>query len=382
VPASFPDPIYWTAWNGQQYVLFDNYGSPQITQPAMTVDQAGFGRLQAPYAEEIILAYEAQLAPQASLELSYIHKSTHDLIEDTCIGNAWAYGQGELPSLDDPSTWTTGDECGRWLLTNWEGVFERKYKGYIASFEARKSWGQVVASYTYSDSYGNHETALDWAYASGDANWFPLNFYNIDGTLTANRDHRIKLNGYLLLPHRWTIGYHGVWSSPGHQTLWSTCSAFMDAPFRRSTADQMAALGIDPATMAYCTTPDGVDLGRYGINHSPRGALEMKSVWQLDLQLSKGFRIGGTELEGILTVYNLFGQEWDESFNSTAFLQETSQDPATGEISGLVYQDDDPSAPYYDAYYGADGSPVLVPIGAARTWWDPRRYEIGIRLEF
>ena len=105
----------------------------------------------------------------------------------------------------------------------------------------------------------------------------------------------------------------------------------------------MTALGIDPATMEYCTSPDGVDLGGYSINHSPRGSLEMKSVWQLDVQVSKGFRVGGAvDLEAILTVYNLFGHEWDETFNSTAFLQETAEDPLTGEISGLVYQNDDP----------------------------------------
>ena len=334
VPAGFGDPIFWTAWNGQRYVLFDNYGSPEITQPAETVDQAGLGRLRAPYAEEVILAYEAQLARQTSIELSYVHKSNHDLIEDTCNGNAWAYGQGEPPSLDDPSTWTSGAQCDHWLLTNWEGVFERKYEGYIASFQARRSWGQLVASYTHSDSYGNHESPSAWSYAYGEADWFPLNFYNIDGTLTANRDHRIKLNGYLLLPHRWTIGYHGLWSSPGHQTLWSSCSAFMDAPLRRSTADQMEALGIDPATMAYCTSPDGVDLGGYGINHSPRGALEMKSVWQLDVQVSKGFKVGGAELEAIVSIYNLFGQEWDEFFNSQAFLQETSRIPRPARSAG------------------------------------------------
>jgi hypothetical protein len=135
--------------------------------------------------------------------------------------------------------------------------------------------------------------------------------------------------------------------------------------------------------MAYCSTLDGYSFGTaYDINHTPRGSYETKSEWQLDLQVTKGFKVAGMELEGILTVYNLFGQEWDASFNSTAFRQETEQDPVTGEINALVYQDDDPSAPYYDEYYGADNSPVLVPIGAPRTWYDPRRYEIGIRIEF
>ena len=382
VPGSFPDPIYWTAWNGQEYVLFDNYGSPTIYDPAQTLDQAGLGHLEAPYAEEIIVAYETQLSSQTSIELTYVNKSTHDLIEDTCIGNTWAYGEGEFPDLDDPATWTVGSQCDSYLLSNWEGIFHRKYEGYIASFEARKSWGHFVFSYTYADSYGNHETDASWSYARGDGDWFPVNFYNLDGKLSDNRDHRVKLNGYLLLPKRWTIGYDGFWSSPGYQSVTSSCTSFKNAPARRSTADQMAELGIDPATLAYCTSPDGVDLGSYTIYHSPRGSLETKSVWQLDLQVSKAFKIGGAELEGIATVYNLFGQEWDASFNSTAFRQETEQDPVTGEINALVYQDDDPSAPYYDEYYGADNSPVLVPIGAPRTWYDPRRYEIGIRIEF
>ena len=372
----------WTAWNGQEYVLIDNYGAPTIYDPAQTLDQAGYGHLQAPYAEEIIIAYETQLAPQTSIELTYVNKSTHDIIEDTCIGNTWAYGQGEFPDIENRDTWTTIPQCASYLLTNWEGIFERKYEGYIASFEARKSWGQLVASYTYSDSYGNNETAADYSYAMGDADWFPVNFYNLDGKLSDQRDHRIKVNGYFTLPYRFTIGYDGFWSSAGHQSITSSCTSFRNAPNRRSTADQMAELGIDPATVDYCTSPDGADLGSYTIYHFPRGSLETKSVWQLDIQVTKGFQIGGGELEAILTIENLFGNEWDASFNSTVFRQETEQNEVTGEVTGLVYQDDDPTAPYYDEYYGADGSPVLVPIGDPRTWYDPRRYELGVRFEF
>jgi hypothetical protein len=98
--------------------------------------------------------------------------------------------------------------------------------------------------------------------------------------------------------------------------------------------------------------------------------------------VTKGFQIAGMELEGILTVYNLFGQEWDSTFNSTAFRQDTEPDPETGFPISLVYQDDDPNLPYYDEYYGEDSSPVLVPIGAADSYYDPRRYEIGVRIEF
>jgi len=382
LPASLQALAFdWTGWDGRTTTVINNRGET-LSSPARTLTESGLGELMAPYSDQFILAYEMQLAPQVAMEVTYVNKESGDLIEDTCIGNTWAYGEGEFPDLDDPATWTVGSQCDSYLLSNWEGIFHRKYEGYIASFEARKSWGHFVFSYTYADSYGNHETDASWSYARGDGDWFPVNFYNLDGKLSDNRDHRVKLNGYLLLPKRWTIGYDGFWSSPGYQSITSSCTSFKNAPSRRSTADQMAELGIDPATLAYCTSPDGVDLGSYTIYHSPRGSLETKSVWQLDLQVSKAFKIGGAELEGIATVYNLFGQEWDASFNSTAFRQETEQDPVTGEINALVYQDDDPSAPYYDEYYGADSSPVLVPIGAPRTWYDPRRYEIGIRIEF
>ena len=381
LPASLQALAFdWTGWDGRTTTVIDNRGET-LSSPARTLTESGLGELKAPYSEQLILAYETQVAPQVALEVTYVDKSSKDLIEDTCIGNTWAYGQGEFPSLDDPSTWTTASTCGDWLIVNMP-TYERTYQAGIVKFEARKSWGQVVASYTYSESKGNNESGPRH-YAYGDGDFFPVNFYNHYGWLTDQRDHRVKLNGYFLLPYRFTIGYDGFWSSPGYQTITSTCSAFVAAPGRRSTADQMTALGIDPETVAYCGVPGTTAmLATYDVYHTPRGAVETKGVWQLDIQVTKGFQVGGMELEGILTVYNLFGQEWDEAFNSTAFRQATETDPETGRSTALVYQDDDPSAPYYDEYYGADRSPVLVPIGQPTSYWDPRRYEIGVRLEF
>ncbi len=381
LPASLQALAFdWIGWDGRTTTVINNRGET-LSSPALTLTESGLGELMAPYSDQFILAYETQIAPQIALEVTYVDKESGDLIEDTCIGNSWAYGQGEFPSLDDPSTWTLSANCGDWLIVNMP-VYERTYQAGILKLEARKSWGQVVASYTYSESKGNNESGPRH-YAYGDGDYFPVNFYNMDGWLSDQRDHRLKLNGYFVLPYRFTIGYDAFWSSPGYQTITSTCSAFTAAPGRRSTADQMTELGIDPATMAYCTTPDGFNFGaNYTINHTPRGAVETKGVWQLDLQVTKGFKVGNMEVEGILTVYNLFDQEWDESFNATAFRQDTETDPETGFATGLVYQDDDSSAPYYDEYYGADSSPVLVPIGAPTSYWDPRRYELGVRFEF
>jgi hypothetical protein len=318
------------------------------------------------------VAYETQIATDSSVELSYVYKRSEDLIEDTCSGNAWAWGAAPYPSLDDPSSWTTGDDCDHWLFVNMPRA-ERRYDAWILRGETRQGWGHILASYTYSDARGtNYSGPQNYAYGEGD--FFPVKFYNWAGKMPDHRRHRLKLNGYFLLPKLFTIGVNGFWSSEGHQTVASSCEAFINAT-SRSELDQMESLAIDPATMSYCTVPDVPTI--YWIAHWPRGSLQTKSVWQLDVQLSKAWRIGAVDLEAIVTIYNLFDHEWDRSFNFLAFLQDTDQDGI-----GLIYQDDDPDAPYYDTYYGADGSPVLVPIGAAESYWDPRRYEIGLRIEF
>ena len=389
LPGSLQDLAFeWTNWDGQEYTLIGDR-TETLSTGAATLDTAGLGELQAPYVDELILAYEWQVAPQMSLEFTYVNKEGGDLIEDTCIGNTWAYGDGPPPSLDDPTTWTLSADCNAntsptgntWLIVNMP-VYERTYEAAIVKFEARKSWGNLIVSYTHAESQGNNESGpRHYAYGAGD--YYPINFYNHYGYLTDNRDHRIKVNGFFTLPHRWTIGFDTFWSSPGYDTITSSCQAFQDAPGKRSTTDQMNSLGIDPATLAYCQTPDGFAFGsNYDIFHTPRGEYQTKSVWMFDLQVMKGFKVGPTEVEGILTIYNLFGNEFDRTFNTTAFRQDTEQDPTTGLPIDLVYQNDDPNMPYYDEYYGADSSPVLVPIGAPNSYWNPRRYEIGVRIEF
>ena len=175
LPAAFGDPIFWTNWDGQEYTLYDNRGTT-IYEPAQTLDQAGVGTLVAPVVDEIILAYEMQVAPQMSLEFTYVTKEGQDLIEDTCINNTWTYGDGPLPDIDDEGTWTTSAGCTSWLIVNMP-MYERTYDAGIVKFEARKGWGNVIASYTYADSQGNNESGPRH-YAYGDGDYFPVNFYN------------------------------------------------------------------------------------------------------------------------------------------------------------------------------------------------------------
>ena len=349
LPSAYGDPIFWTNWNGQEYVLFDNIGTA-VSDPAQTLDQAGVGHLEAPYVDEYIVAYEAQLFPETSIELTYINKKTKNIVEDTCSGNTWVYGDGPRPSLDDPSTWTTsGDGCAFWLISNIP-VFYRKYEGYVLKFETRQENFHILASWTNSDSTGTNISGPRH-YAYGDADYFPVGFYNFDGYLPDHRKNRFKVNGYWLLPYDITIGFDGFWSSKGHITPTASCSTMSSAP-----TEAFDFYGVDRSLLDYC-------ISGYDLFVEPRGSVTTKSIWQLDMQFSKAFRVGSVDLTAVVTVLNILDNEADASFNDTVFLQSES----LGEPVQVA---------------GEDQPRYYVPIGAVTSYWLPRRYELGFRVEF
>jgi len=315
-------------------VLFDNRGEPTVYEPAQTLDQAGVGHLTTPYADEFIIAFETQVARETSIELTYINKKTHDIIEDTCSNNTWAWGDGEYPNLDDSTTWTTGAGCDFFMITNFES-FYRKYEGVILQAETRRNRLHLLGSYTYSESKGNTANGALQSYATALADFYPIHFFNRDGYLPDHREHRVKVNGYYLFPHNWTVGFDGFYSSAGHQTVFSTCANLVDN------------MGEDPylnEISAYCSTGDGAFLGTNDIFISERGEYETKSVWQLDMQGSKTWNLNKVDLTVVLTVYNIFDNEADRTFNTEAF--------------------------------------VARDVGETLTWYLPRRYEVGFRIEF
>jgi hypothetical protein len=338
---AFGDPIFWTNDEGIEYVLFDNRTTPQVFDPAQTVDQLGVGHLETPYADEFIVAFETQVAAETSLELTYVNKKTNQIIEDTCVNNSWAWGDGPRPSYDDPDTWTTAGGCGFYVITNFDD-FYRQYEAVILQAQTRRNRMNLLASYTYSTSEGNTPNGAADTYATELADYFPAHFYNQEGYMPDDRRHRVKLNGYYLFPHNWTIGFDGFYSSPGHQTVFADCDNVLNAD---SDDPIFAAYGTTQAQMAtYCTTPDGATLGGGNIYISKAGEYETKSIWQLDVQGSKTWNIKNLDLTVVATVYNILNNEADRSFNSEAFV-------------------------------GQD-------VGQTTSWWLPRRYEVGFRVEF
>ncbi len=355
------ESIDWLNGEGIEYVLFDTRGGGSVYDPAQTLDQAGLGTLSTPYADELILAFEMQVAPETSVEITYVDKTTKNLIEDTCSNNGWVWGDPDVPApdLDDNSTWTTVDGCSNFVITNFD-FLERDYTALIAKFETRGSWWHGLLTWTHSDSKGNSESTANQSFARGEMDFFPVNFYNLDGYRTDHRQDRLKLSGYALLASSWTIGVDTFYSAAGRLTTQSSCANYVGA-----SEEALDFYGISTEAQEFCNV--SAALGGYTIFHEPRGETETKSVWNADLSVTKAFTVGPTDMSVIFTVYNLFGQEQDRTFNQTAF-RVTDEDTGLGEP---VFED------------GPDADPTYyIPIGKPLTYWQPRRYELGFRVTF
>ena len=314
--------------------------------PAETVDTLGVGRLRVPYRDELILAYEMRVAEQTSLELSYIRKNFHDQIEDTCNNNTWAWGDGDPPSLDDPLSWTDEGSCTGSVRANIDGL-RRDYEALILRVATRaRTWFHLLGSYTYSKTRGNVDFSQPYsgfgsgffAFPGSEFDYFPTNFVNDNGNLDDDFRHFVKLNGYLRFPLDFTLGIGAFYRSAGALSVSADCfDMFYPSP---SGLAELERLGIDRDEMlGYCQSP-----ASGWLLLEPRGSRRGGDLWRLDLQLTKGFRIGNVRLVGIVSVVNVFSEE-----APTGFIQ----DP-------------------FD-YRG---------WGTAQDWQEPRRWEVGLRVEF
>ncbi len=314
--------------------------------PAETVDTLGVGRLRVPYRDELVLAYEARVAEETSLELSYVKKDFHDQIEDTCNNNTWAWGDGEPPVLDDPSTWTDEEACTHSVRANVNGL-ERRYEALILRAASRaRPWFHLLASYTYSRTRGNNAYSSPFsgfgsgifAFPGGGFDYFPTNFVNLDGNLGDDVRHFVKLNGYLQFPLDFTLGVGAFYRSAGALNVSAGC---LDMFFPSDAGlAELERLGIDYDEMLpYCQSESSGT-----ILLVPQGNRRGADLWQLDLQVSKGFRIGSVRLVAIVSAFNVFSEEARSSF---------VQDP-----------------------FDRRG------WGTPESWQEPRRWEVGVRVEF
>jgi len=213
-------------------------------------------------------------------------------------------------------------------MANFDNL-KRDYEGFIVKYETRTfDWLTLLSSYTYSTSEGSQSYNQN---AGVDYDVYPAHFDNRYGYMPDHRKHRFKLNGFFSIKGDWTIGFDYFYSSPYTYT-----------PQANSADSGGEWNGEEIPPMPYGTW-----------FAEPRGNREANSTTQLDLQLSKGFTVGGMRFVLIGSVYNAVS-------NENVLTVCTS-------ISGCIDPEDSSST---------------VDLGDAQTWRQPRRYEVGFRFEF
>jgi outer membrane receptor protein involved in Fe transport len=276
-------------WDPAGWLLLETYGSdPFLIAPD----------LEPTYAETLIVGFERELLRRTSLELSYVDKATRDVMEDTCIGNY--------------PTPTPGADCSSYILTNLPQA-RLDYTAWILNFESRAlDRLHVLASYTNAESKGSITSGNA---TNQDFDLYPYHFDNRYGYMRGQRKHRVKVSGYTFLPWGFGLGVNGIWGSPFR---WTPLQ-----PARR----------VDPSAYGW-------------IFVEPRGSREGDEWAQLDLQLTKGFRLGRVHLRLIGAVLNLFDSE-----NAINVCDNVN---GCGDFE----------------------------LGDPTAWQLPRRYELGLRVEF
>ncbi|HEX3553057.1 MAG TPA: TonB-dependent receptor [Thermoanaerobaculia bacterium] len=254
-------------------------------------------------ANEYTIGLQRQLGRRTSVELSYVNKATRNVLEDTCSEN-----------VPQPAADPGFENCHGLTVTN-PAAARRDYRGLLLRFESREvDWLDVVASYAYSSSRGSVENPQ---ISGPDFDVYPVHFANAYGYLSDDRRHRLKLKGFVKLPREVSVGFNAIYESP---------------------FDYSVLQNLEPPL--------------YGTAFlEPRGSRRANSTSTLEIELRKGFRLAGLDVELIGTVENVLGTERPVAVCQFA--------------SGCT---------------SADGDELA--LGDPIDFQPPRRYEVGFRMVF
>jgi hypothetical protein len=216
--------------------------------------------LKPPVAGELTLGVGQRLGTRSALDLTYVRKSTHDVMEDTCVDN-----------LPTPTPDPTLSGCPYKVLTN-PGA-RRDYHGLVLQYDGQAGdWLSMVASYTYSVSMGN----VEYTQGSGtEFDVFPYHFVNLYGYLSDDVRSRVKVKGYAKLPFGFSAGMNAIYQSP----------------FDYSELEALAP-------------------PLYGDEYlAPRGSRRANSSFYLEMEIRRSFYVHGVELQLIGAVENVLGNQ-------------------------------------------------------------------------
>ncbi len=145
----------------------------------------------------MVIGFEREVFRRSSVEVTYVDKvSSHD-IYSTCSGN---YPE---PTIDH--------DCDFWVFANLPDT-SYEYQGLLMRFETRALDNlHLLASWVISDSKGS--MAYNRTGGTIDFDYYPYHYVNRFGHLPDHSRHRVKLNGFWLLPYDFSLAFDGWWQS-------------------------------------------------------------------------------------------------------------------------------------------------------------------------
>lgn len=302
-------------WNGSEWDLL----FIQEAENLYSIDP----NVKHPYLREIIAAYERELFPNASLTLSFFHKSFVRTLGAINTGAEYQKVTATNPGPDGV-TGTTDDSPielyeqlnpgeSKYLITNPEkgqsdSIIEEPKKDVtgvkvILNKKFANNW-QMLASYTYTHIDGNIERLTDPIAED------PNNFVNANGFPFP--PHIFKLQGNFILPLDISLGVVGTYKSgPALRPLY------------------------------WAVLPQGW----VQVRPKPWGESRLDPWTNIDLRVEKIFNVGGGDFKVIADVFNLFNSYTPSSYTA------------------------------YERYYGANYGKIV-------NVRSPRVFRVGIRFVY
>ena len=250
-----------------------------------------------PYVNQFTVGVERAINADLSVAVNYIYRSNHDLL-DMVLTNGefestqWTDNEGSNPTGQTFDVWEvtsdTDDHIYR-IYNPKEGDFNglvgytpyAKYSGieFVLNKRFSNRW-QMQASYLYGKAWGTssneHDSDGDNSFANSYAFSFDRNLQtNIDGRLTYDATHMVKIQGSVLLPLDISLGTVFVFSS--------------GMPYARNARTDVRDRG-----------------DRVWLKTTETGAYRLPDVFLLDLRVEKIFNLGRVRLSPMMDIANVF----------------------------------------------------------------------------
>jgi len=380
---------------GNEYIMFVRNNSQTSVDPINTAFPFAYvqggeivqDNLKGMYQDELIAGFEYEVAKGWAIGVKGIYKALGGVVEDRCdvainpdIAQFFTPGSSATCALINPgqgnALGTIKDPGDKTCYPNGDADAGGNLVAGLpcASTQARRYFRGVeltvnhrfsdrfyfLASYLYSKLEGNYSGNLSQTRTAGQSDPninadfdYPGLVINAYGLLPNDRTHQAKLSGYYAFPFGLTAGMNASYTSGRPYSI------------RGCTPDQIACGG-------------GYSQEGYLVPRGSAGTLP--AVYEADLHLEYGIRVGQVSITPIVDIFNILNRQGvvgrEELFNNDGTIP--SNNPAN--------QVGAPSNPNCTAAVAAQGFANACAtnpnFGKDNAWQTPRVFRVGARVSF